>query len=118
MISTDEIKNSKFSHYLCFRVSVKTNQFVYKQNEKYTSEQEELHQYIKSLHDNGMSYRRITKLLNEKGIPTHRGKAWGVTGNSVYSVLKRHKQRENRLENMQRVYEPEWGRMKVIWEKI
>ena len=94
---------------------MKTNQFVYKQNEKYTPEQEELHQYIKSLHDNGMSYRRITKLLNEKGIKTHTGKEWGVTGNSVYSVLKRHKERENRLEDMHREYEPEWGRMRIEW---
>ena len=86
--STDEIKNSKFSHYLCFCVSVKTKQFVYKQIEKYSPEQEKLHNYIKSLHDSGMSYRRITKLLNDRGITTHRGKRWGETGNSVYSVLK------------------------------
>ena len=62
--SADEIKNSKFSHYLCFCVAVKTNQFVYKQSEKYSPEQEKLHNNIKSLHDSGMSYRRITKLLN------------------------------------------------------
>ncbi len=96
---------------------MKTNQFVYKQNEKYTPEQEELHDYIKSLHDSGMSYRRITKLLNDKGITTHRGKVWGVTGNSVCSVLKRHKEREKRLEIMQKEYEPRWGRMKIIWER-
>ncbi len=115
--STDEIKNSKFSHYLCFCVSVKTNQFVYKQNEKYTPEQEELHNYIKSLQVSGMSYRRITKHLNDKGISTHRGNKWGITGNSVYSVLKRHKERENRLTDMQRQYKPVWGKMKVIWER-
>ena len=80
-------------------------------------EQEKLHNYIKSLHDSGMSYRRIIKLLNEKGITTHRGKRWGVTGNSVYSVLKRQKQRDNRSEDIHREYEPEWGRMKVIWER-
>ena len=90
---------------------------MYKQIEKYSPEQEKLHNYIKSLHDSGMSYRRITKLLNEKGITTHRGKKCGVTGNSVYSVLKRHKQRDNRLEDIHREYEPDWGRMKVIWEK-
>ena len=94
VISTDEIKNPKFSHYLCFRVSVKTNQFVYKQHEKYTPEQEELHDYIKTLHDSGMSYRRITKLLNKKGIPTHRGKEWGVSGNSVYIRYSRDISRE------------------------
>ena len=115
--STDEIKNSKFSHYLCFCVSVKTNQFVYKQNEKYTPEQEELHNYIKSLQFSGMSYRRITKHLNDKGITTHRGNKWVITGNSVYSVLKRHKERENRLTDMQREYKPVWGKMKVIWER-
>ena len=62
-----------------------------------------------------MGYRKISHYLNENGIPTHRGKKWG--GNSVYSVLKRHKERETRLEFMQREYEPEWGRMKVIWER-
>ena len=97
--------------------SVKTNQFVYKQIEKYSPEQEKLHNYIKSLHDSGMSYRRITKLLNDRGITTHRGKRWGETGNSVYSVLKRHKQRDNRLEDIHKEYEPEWGKMKVIWER-
>jgi hypothetical protein len=90
---------------------------VYKQIEKYSPEQEKLHNYIKSLHDSGMSYRRITKVLNEKGITTHRGKKWGVTGNSVYSVLKRHKQRDNRLEDIHREYEPEWGGMEVKLER-
>jgi len=90
---------------------------VYKQIEKYSPEQEKLHNYIKSLHDSGMSYRRITKLLNEKGITTHRGKRWGETGNSVYSVLKRHEERENRLEHIHREYELVWGKMKVVWER-
>jgi len=56
--------------------------------------QKELHDYIKSLHNYGMSYRRITKLLNKKGIKTHTGKEWGETGNSFYLVLKRHRLRE------------------------
>ena len=96
---------------------MKTNLFVYKQNEKYTPEQAELHDYIKSLHDSGMSYRRITKLLNKKGIKTHTGKEWGETGNSVYSVLKKYRQREERLELLNREYELEWGTMEVKWEK-
>jgi len=66
------------TNYLCFCVSVKTNQFVYKQNDKYTPEQEELHNYIKSLQVSGMSYHRITKHLNDKGITTHRGNKWGI----------------------------------------
>ena len=55
-----------------------------------------------------MSYRRITKLLNEKGITTHTGKEWGETENSVYSVLKMYRQREERLELLNKEYELEW----------
>jgi len=90
---------------------------VYKQIEKYSPEQEKLRNYIKSLHDSGMSYRRTTKLLNDLGITTHRGKRWGETGNSVYSVLKRYEERENRLEDIHREYELVWGKMKVVWER-
>ena len=70
---------------------------------------------IKSLHNSGLGYRKISHYLNERGIPTYKGKKWG--SNNVYSVLKRHQQREKRLVDMQREYEPEWGRMKVIWER-
>jgi hypothetical protein len=53
------------------------------------------------MHDScGMSYRKISKWLNRSGIKTHEGNTWGVTGNSVYSVLKRMKEREQRLNDM------------------
>lgn len=53
------------------------------------------------MHDSrGMSYRKISKWLNHSGIKTHQGNTWGVTGNSVYSVLKRMKEREQRLNDM------------------
>ena len=70
---------------------------------------------IKSLHNSGLGYRKISHYLNERGIPSYNGKKWG--SNNVYSALKRHKQRENRLDDMQRVYEPEWSKMKVVWER-
>ena len=57
---TDEIQKPKFSHYLCFVVSVKTNLFVYKQNEKYSSQQEEMFKLIKSLQEKGLGYRKIS----------------------------------------------------------
>jgi len=69
------------------------------------------------MHDRGMSYRQITKLLNEKGILTHKGKKWGVSGNSVYSVLLKHQQRLKRIEFHNKEYEPEWSKMIVKWEK-
>ena len=70
---------------------------------------------ITSLHNFGLGYRKISQYLNERGIPTYKGNKWG--SNNVYSVLKRHKQREKRLEDMQRVYKPKWGKMMVVWER-
>ena len=63
-----------------------------------------------------MSYRRITRLLNKNGIMIHTGKEWGETGNSVYSVLKRHRLREERLEFLNREYELKWGKMTIEWQ--
>ena len=98
-------------------MSIRTNQFVYFQTDKYTTEQQELHDYIKSMHDRGMSYRQITKLLNEKNIPTHKGKKWDVSGNSVYSVLKKCQQRLKRIEFQHKEYKQKWSKMEVKWEK-
>ena len=65
-----------------------------------------------------MSYRGITKLLNKKGIKTHTGKEWGETGNSVYSVLKKYRQREERLELLNKEYELEWKLWKSNGKRI
>ena len=111
----DEIP--KYSHYLCFTVSVKTNKFALKNNNKYSPEQEKLFQKIKSLHDSGLGYRKISHFLNNKGILTNKGKKWGASGNSVYSVLMKYQQRLKRLEFQYKEYEPQWSKMEVKWEK-
>ena len=108
---TGEITSSFF---LCFSVQVRTNQFVYKPLEKYTPKQQEIHDKIKSMKDSGMSYRQISKYLNENNIPTHTGKKWGLSGNSVYSVLKRHKERIDRIACRDKKYEPVWSKMKIV----
>ena len=108
---------TKYSHYLYFQVSNRTNRFTARNSHRYSARQKELHDYIKSLQDSGMSYRRITKLLNKKGIKTHTGKEWSVSGSSVHSVLKKYRQREERLELINKEYELEWGTMKVKWER-
>ena len=107
---TDEITLPEYSYFLCFSVKVRTNKFVYFPIGKYTPEQQKLL-------DNGMSYRRITKYLNKNKILTPNGNKWGVSGNSVYSVLKRYREREERIEYLNREYEPDWSKMKVVWEK-
>ena len=63
---TDEIP--KYSHNLCFTVSVRTNKFALKQLDRYSPEQEAVFQKIKSLHESGLGYRKIAKHLNENGI--------------------------------------------------
>ena len=124
---TDEITSSKndgvglideipkYSHYLCFTVSVKTNRFALKHQNKYSPEQEKMFQKIQSLHQSGLGYRKIAKQLNAEGITTHQGNKW--EGKNVYSVIKRHKEREGRLDFINKEYEPEWSKMEVRWEK-
>ena len=109
----DEIP--KYSHYLCFSVSVKTNKFALKNLNKYSTEQEAIFQKIKALHQPGLGYRKIAHKLNAENLTTHKGKKWG--GNNVYSVLKRHKEREEMLEFINKEYEPEWSKMEIVWEK-
>ena len=87
-----------YSHFPQLKAYINTNQFVNSQTGQYTPQQKELHNYINSMQDRVMSCRQITELLNEKNIPTHKGKKWDVFGNSVYSVLKKStKIRENRI---------------------
>ena len=118
---TDEITSSKsdglglideipkYFHYLCFTVSVRTNKFALKQLDRYSPEQEEVFQKIKSLHESGLGYRKIAHHLNENGLTTHKGKEWG--GNSVYSVLKRYREREERLQLRNKKYQPVRSKM-------
>ena len=66
------------------------------------------------MHDScGMSYRKISKWLNRSGIKTHQGNTWGETGNSVYSVLKRMKEREQRLNDMKYKTQSELTNFKI-----
>ena len=73
-----------------------------------------MHDLIQSLHERGLGYRKIAKLLNAKKIKTIRGNLW--ESNQVYSVLKRHKERLQRLEFINKEYEMVWSRMKIKYE--
>ena len=56
---------------MCFSVTIRTNRFALKQNEKYSLEQEKIFQKIKSLHQSGLGYRKIAHKLNAENITTH-----------------------------------------------
>lgn len=112
VIPTDEI-TPKYSHYLCFTVSVRTNRLVH-HRDRWTAQQEETIQLVKQLQKSGLGYRKIAKYLNAKSIKTSKGNSWKNT--TVFSFLKRYKERQERLSFIEKEYEPVWGKMRVIWE--
>ena len=77
----------------------------------YSSYQQSLYDKITSLREKGMNFVQIANWLNEKGITTHQGKTWGESGNSVYSVIKRNKEREERLRVKEQQFEPVYSKM-------
>ena len=70
---------------------------------------------IKSFIEAGLGYRKISKILNDKGIKTSKKNTW--TNTKVFSVLKKYKERRERLELINKEYELEWRTMEVKWEK-
>ena len=65
-----------------------------------------------------MGYRKISVYLNDRGILTENGSKWGVTGNYVYSVLKRFKEREERIKTVRnKQYDTEMFNFHLQYEK-
>ena len=60
-----------------------------------------------------MGYRKISHHLNEQGIKTPKGNLW--EGNNVYSVLKRNRERLQRLETQKQESKLEYGKMELVW---
>ena len=112
--STYNLTNN-YTPYLCFTITYRTNKLVHYQNDKYSKQQKENHDLIHSLREKGLGYRRISSLLNDKGIKTSRGNPW--TNTKVFSVLKRYRERKERLELINKEYEPEWGKMRLEYKK-
>ena len=106
-------RETKYTHFLCFKVTQRTNRFVYSNTDRYTSRQEELHGIIKSLYDKGLGYRRIADRINRLEVKTIKGNQW--SNSNVYSVLKKYKERKERLILRDKTYKPIWSRMKIKW---
>ena len=105
-----------YSNHICFNVSIRYNNLIAEQNpNRFSEEQSEKLSFILSLQDEGLGYRGIAKVLNDKGITTHNGSVWG--GNYVYAVLKRYKERLEREEFRKQKYEPQFSKMWVEFSK-
>lgn len=61
---------------------------------------------IKNLHDRGLGYRRIACWLNDNGYKTPRGKEFKNT--HVFSILKKRRLREERINKSYEVTLGEW----------
>ena len=104
----------QYSNYLCFTVSVRTNRLMPRYN-RWSLQQEETIQLVRTLRKEGLGYRKIAKHLNQIGLTTARNTSW--TNTKVFSFLKRNKERQDRLAFIEKEYEPVWGKMEVRWEK-
>ena len=85
VVSTYDLTN-KYITYVCFTVKHRTNTLVHYHNDKYSEEQEQTHNLIKSLHDSGLGYRKISQILNENNIKTSKGNIWKYS--QICSILK------------------------------
>ena len=111
-----ENSEPKYANFLCFIVSVKTNKLISRRGGiGYSNSQKATHDLIKTLHESGLGYRRIAHHLNDRNITTQTGKQW--KGNHVFAVLKRYREREERLSQKEEVFEPEIPKFEVRWER-
>ena len=81
----------------------------------YSDSQQETYDLIKSLHDGGLGYRRIERHLNLKNIKTLTGKEWN--GSLVFAIMKRNKQRVERLTRRNENFAPEISKFEVRWKR-
>ena len=99
-----------YSPKLQFTIRLQSNDLIPEQ--RYKVRQEIMYKIIKDLKGRGLGYRKISKKLNSWGIKTERGNTWFNT--SVYSVLKRHRQREERIKNQRnKSFKPIIGKFQI-----
>ena len=56
-----------YSNHICFNVSVRFNKLIAEQNpNNFSEEQSKKPEFILSLQEQGLGYRRIAKILNDK----------------------------------------------------
>ena len=82
---------------------------------RYSTKQKKIYCLINLLNQIGFGYGRISKYLNSKRILTFSGKVW--TPSLVQAVLKRHRQRQERLKLSNRRYPIFRSKMSMRFER-
>ena len=92
---------------LLFDINITENNL---NNYFYSEHQQYLYDTIKELHGKGLGYRKISNWFNERDIKTPRGSEF--KGNYVFSILKKGRIREERLNT-----EFKWkvGEVKIVF---
>ena len=86
-----------------YEVSKRFNNLLPEENPtRYSEKQLEIFRLIQSIHKDGLGYRRIAKVLNERGLTTEEGHIWKSP--NVYSVIKRYSERLERLKFRRKKY--------------
>ena len=105
---------NEYANYLFYIVSKGCNNLLPLQNPyNYSEKQITNYKLIKSLHRSGFGYRKIAKILNERGIKTNNDKYW--TNGLVHSVLKRYSERKERLAFRNKEYLLVRG---IMWKEV
>ena len=106
----------EYSNYLFYEVSKRFNNLLPEQNPtRYSEKQLEIFRLIQSIHKDGLGYRRIAKVLNERGLTTEEGHIWKSP--NVYSVIKRYSERLERLKFRRKKYPLYRGKMWMQFTK-
>jgi len=95
---SERVKLDSPEYFLKFTISVSSSNL---NNYFYSEHQEYLYNTIKEFHEKGLGYRKISNWFNERDIKTPRGSEF--QGNYVYSILKKGRIRDERLNR-----ESEW----------
>ena len=108
--------DGEYSNYLFYEVSKRFNNLLPEQNPtRYSEKQLEIFRLIQSIHKDGLGYRRIAKVLNERGLTTEEGHIWKSP--NVYSVIKRYSERLERLKFRRKKYPLVRGKMWMEFTK-
>ena len=95
--------NGEYSNFLFYEISKRFNHHLPEQNPtRYSQKQLEIFKLIQSLHKDGLGFRRIAKVLNERGLTIEEGYIW--KNKNVCSVLKRYSERQERLKFRRKKY--------------
>ena len=97
-LTTNVDLSDKYIYSIKFTTETRTNSLLRTQLIKWTEEQETLYLIVSNLYKKHKSYKKVSTLLNQRKINTFKGNTWGKTGNNVYSVLKRYRERQYRIK--------------------